>query len=476
MDKLILKVINTIEKYNMIQNGDKIIIAVSGGSDSICLLDILNHIKKQFNLSLMIAHVNHGIRKRESEVEARFVRLKSFHMNLPFEQLSIAVPAIAREKGLSIEQVGRTLRYRFFKNLLHKYQAQKIALGHHADDQVETVLMRIIRGSGLQGLRGIPAKRNEFIRPLIECSRLEIEAYCQRRKMTYCDDSSNREPIYLRNKIRHQLIPLLNKEYNPSICNHLLQLQTIVQDELVCWRELTEKYFLKALTRKYPSGIVLDCRQLTEWPVALQRHVIRKGLSHLRYYLADIQFNHIESIRGLCLTDRGEKCIDLPGGIRVRKSYQNLEIAHVNHLKKSVGDKKFSMWEYKLPVCEDKEYPQLGIKIITEWHSHIKSVWGEYLDSIKKDEACVDYDKLLLPLKIRNRRPGDRFKPLNSKFFKKIKSYFIDQKVPLYKREKVSLVVDDSDRIVWIVGFQIDDRFKITEQTKKILYIQKRDI
>ncbi len=476
MDKLILKVINTIKKYNMIQHGDKIIIAVSGGPDSICLFDILNQIKQQFELSLIIAHVNHGIRNRESEIEARFVRLKSFHRNLPFEQLSISVPAIAREKGLSIEQAGRTLRYHFFKDILHRYQAKKIALGHHADDQVETVLMRIVRGSGLQGLRGIPAKRNVFIRPLIECSRQEIEAYCQRRKIAYCVDSSNREPMYLRNKIRHQLIPMLTKEYNPSICSHLLQLQTIVQDELNFWEEITEKYYLKAIKEEHPCGIILDSKQLSEWPAALQRHVIRKGLRQLRDYLADIQFNHIESIRRLCLINQGEKYLDLPAGIRIRKSYHSLEIGYSEHVKKPEKDKKYYMWEYELPVGEDKNYPQLGIKMITERYNYAQAVRGKYLDSVEKDEAYVDYDKLILPLKLRNRRPGDRFKPLNSQFFKKIKSYFIDQKIPLYKRERINLVVDNFDRIVWIVGFQIDERFKITEQTKKILYIRKRDI
>lgn len=476
MDKLIGKVTETIEKYHLIHPGDKIIVAVSGGPDSICLLDILNYIRRQFELSLIIAHVNHGIRKRESKVEARFVRLKALHMNLPFEQLSVSVPAIAREKGFSIEQTGRTIRYHFFKKLLIKYQAHSIALGHHEDDQVETILMRIIRGSGLQGLRGIPARRDVFIRPLIECNQREIEDYCRRRKISYCVDSSNRQPMYLRNKIRHQLIPMLTKEYNQSIRNHLLQLQTIVQDELNYMEKLTEQYYLKALKKEYPSGIVLDSKQLTEWPVALQRRVIRKGLRHLRNYLADIQFNHIESIRQLCLMNRGEKYLDLPGEIRVRKSYQSLEIGYTSHIKKPEKDKKFTMWEYELPVCKEKDYPKLGIKVISERYDYSQSVREKCLDSAEKDEACVDYDQLILPLKIRNRRSGDRFKPLNSQFFKTIKSYFIDHKVPFYKREMINLVVDDSNRIVWIVGFQIDERFKITEQTKKILYIQKKNI
>ncbi|HNR65760.1 MAG TPA: tRNA lysidine(34) synthetase TilS, partial [Atribacterota bacterium] len=202
MDKLIRKVLKTIEKYSMIEKGDMIILAISGGPDSTCLLDILNQIKEQFKISLMVAHVHHGIRKKEADVEARFVRLKSFHLGLPFQQKFLSVPRMAKEKGLSIEQAGRRARYEFFLELADKYQAQKIALGHHADDQIETILMRLIRGSGLRGLRGIPPKRGVFIRPLIECTREEIEAYCKRRKLTFCFDSTNKEPMYLRNKIR----------------------------------------------------------------------------------------------------------------------------------------------------------------------------------------------------------------------------------------------------------------------------------
>ncbi len=473
-----MKVTKTIEKYQMLNPGDTIIVAVSGGPDSLCLLDILNRIKKRLRLSLIVAHVNHGIRVRESEVEARFVRLKSFRMNLPFEQLSVSIPEIAKEKSISLEQAGRNARYEYFKKIYKKYKAQSIALGHHADDQVETVLMRLIRGSGIDGLKGIPAKRAEFIRPLIECNQQEIETYCQRKKITYCIDSTNKEPMYLRNKIRHQLLPLLTEEYNPSIRSNLLQLQMIVQDELNYWETKTEQHYLKSIIKEQPSGIVLDIKYFMQCPVALQRRIIRKGLSHLRSYLADIQFNHVESIRELCMLNRGERYLDLPGNIRVRKSYQILEIGYASQIKKSgrSGDRKSNIWEYELPLCKEKDYPKIGIKMITEQYDYSESIRSECLSSIEKDETYIDYDKLDLPLRIRNRRPGDRFKPLNSNYFKKVKSYFIDLKIPLYKREMISLVIDNSNRIVWIVGFQIDNRFKITEETKRILYIRKKNL
>lgn len=456
----------------MIDPQDKIIVAVSGGADSVCLLDVLNYLKRRLRLFLVVAHVNHGIRGKESDNEAHFVRLKSYHFNLPFEQLSISVPSIAREKNLSIEQTGRILRYQFFKDLLKKYQAQKIALGHHMDDQVETILMRMIRGSGLQGLRGIPQVRSHFIRPLIESSRSEIEAYCHRCKIQYCVDSSNKEPKYLRNKIRHQLIPLLTEQYNSSVIRHLIQLQTIVQDELNFLEDITKQFYLKVIKKELPFGIVLDNQKLSNLPTALQRRVIRMGLQYISIYLSDIQFNHIESIRQLCMDSKGEKNLDLPNGIRVRKVYQDLEIIDGNKYTTFRATEKQNNWEYKLPICCTQYYPKLGIKMMTKL-VELPGNQAKYIANTKKEIVFLDYDKLILPLKIRNRRPGDRFIPLNSQFVKKVKSYFIDQKIPRYQRDEIILVTDNNNRIVWITEFQLDDRFKITEQTKRILSIKK---
>ena len=473
MDKLIIKVIKTIEKYGMIEEGDKIILAVSGGPDSTCLLDILNKIKEQLKISLFVAHVHHGIREKEADVEARFVRLKSYHLNLPFQQLSLSVPEMAKEMGLSIEQAGRIARYKFFQELIVKHQAQKIALGHHADDQIETILMRLIRGSGLRGLRGIPAKRNYFIRPLIECSRLEIEAYCKRRRLAYCFDSTNKEPRYFRNKIRQQLIPLLKEEYNPAIGKNLLQLQAIVNDELDFWDEITEHYYLKTLKKEGKYYIILDNHILRGWPAGIQRSVIRRALRHFKKFLEDIQFNHIEAIRLLYLKDEGEKFLDLPGEIRVRKSYQDLVLGFAKHLRITKKEETCKPVEFELALDREAVIADLGLKFIVQKYDYKYLDYENLINRISRSEACLDYDKLNFPLRVRGRKPGDRFQPLNSTFFKKVKDYFIDKKVDRYERDKAMLIVDNSNRIVWIAGFQIDNRFKITRKTKTVLHIQK---
>ena len=473
MDKLIIKVIKTIEKHRMIEEGDKIIIAVSGGPDSTCLLDILNKIKDRFNVFLIVAHVHHGIRKKEADIEARFVRLKSFHLNLPFEQAFLSIPEMAKEMGLSIEQVGRRARYKFFQELITKYQAQKVALGHHADDQIETILMRIIRGSGLRGLRGIPPKRNIFIRPLIESSRSEIESYCQRRKLAYCFDSTNKEPRYFRNKIRQQLIPLLTEEYNPAIGKNLLQLQTIVNDELNFWDEIIEHYYLKALKQEDDNYIILDNHRLRGWPAGIQRSVIRRSLRHFNKYLENIQFNHIEVIRSLYLKDEGEKFLDLPGAIRIRKGYQDLFFSRAEYLKINSRDEVREPVKYELSLDKETIIKDLGFKFVAREYQYKPSDYEQLIKRFCRNEAYLDYDSLNLPLRVRSRMPGDRFQPLNSTFFKKIKSSFIDEKIDRYERDKIMLVVDNDNQVVWIDGFQVDNRFKITRNTKRILYIKR---
>jgi len=460
----------------MIQHGDKIVVAVSGGADSMCLLSILNHLKQQYSLSLYIAHINHGIRKEESKAELSFVRMISSRIKIPFESLSVSIPNIAKEKGLSIEQAGRDVRYKFFLDVLKKYQAQKVATGHHLDDQVETVLMRIIRGSGLQGLRGIPPIRNYFIRPLIECNQKEIIAYCKRNKIIYCFDSSNNELFYFRNKIRHQLIPLLEKEYNSSVRKNLSTLRAIVQDEYNFLEEITKKYYSRLLKEQNPQNIILDINQLLKLPTGLQRRIIREALNRLQNHLQNIQFKHIENIRELCLTDKGEKYLNLSQGIQIRKSYQALEFRYKKQVDKIWNNKQNNILEFKLPLCREEKYPSLGIKIKSQKYNISPAAFSECIKNKEKEQAYFDYDKLELPLKIRNRRQGDRFKPLNCNYFKKIKSYFIDLKIPLHERDNVLFVVDKLDRIVWIIGYQVDDRFKITKQSKEILNIKKFDL
>ncbi|MDD4363160.1 MAG: tRNA lysidine(34) synthetase TilS, partial [Atribacterota bacterium] len=384
----------------------------------------------------------------------------------------------AKKENISIEQAGRKIRYFFYNELKLKYQAQKVAIGHHSNDQIETVLMRIIRGTGLEGLTGIPAKREHYIRPLLECSRSEIEDYCYKNKIIYFLDSSNEDQKYFRNKIRNALLPLIAKEYNSSIYSNLLQLQDIAQEELILLRTITEKYYLETLIKKYKNWIKLDIQKLKNHPVALQRRILRKSLKQIKFNLDNINYRHIEKIRRICLKNDGEKYYNLPGKLSIRKSYSELLLKYNEVIKKKDTGYSFDNWKVELPLYKTKKIPKISAIISSKIYEYdninIKDL-KKLFNNISKNEAYIDFDKLLFPLSIRARNFGDKFKPLNSNYYKKIKSYFIDEKIPLYKRGKCGILVDGQDRIVWIIGLQLDDRYKITENTKKILYLKKED-
>ncbi|MFH1001963.1 MAG: tRNA lysidine(34) synthetase TilS, partial [bacterium] len=211
------KVLQTIKKFDMLSFNDRILIGISGGPDSVTLLNILLSFKKRYNLSFFIAHLDHMLRGRESDEDVNFVKNLAQVFGLPCEIKSSNLTKITRKEHLTLEEAARKYRYKFFLETARKFETNKIALGHNADDQVETVLMRFLRGSGLEGLMGIPPVRGKIIRPLIECSRTEIEEYCKENKIEYRVDSSNKEVVYFRNKIRLELLPLLSKSYNKNI-------------------------------------------------------------------------------------------------------------------------------------------------------------------------------------------------------------------------------------------------------------------
>ena len=224
------KILQTIEKFDMLSFNDRILIGLSGGPDSVTLLNVLLSFKKKYNLSFFIAHLDHMLRGEESDKDVSFVKNLAQELGLLCEVKSCNLKEIVQKEHLSLEETAREYRYKFYYETAKKIQANKIALGHNADDQVETVLMRFLRGSGLEGLMGIPPVRGKIIRPLIECSREEIEEYCQDHKIGYRIDSSNKEVVYFRNKIRLELLPLLSKDYNKNIKGIILRLRNIVSE------------------------------------------------------------------------------------------------------------------------------------------------------------------------------------------------------------------------------------------------------
>lgn len=468
------KVLETIKKFDMLSFDDKVLVGVSGGPDSVALLKILLSFRQKYNLSIYIAHLNHMLRGRESDEDADFVKNLAQKLDLPCEVKSCNLSEIVKKKQSNLEEIAREYRYKFYSETTEKLKTNKIALGHNADDQVETILMRLLRGSGLEGLTGIPPVRNKIIRPLIECTRKEIEEYCQIHKIEYRIDSSNKETIYFRNKIRLELLPLLSKEYNKNIKDIILRLQSMVSEVYTYLQQKTELLFREIVKVEGQERIIVDLKKFNTLSLALKRRIIRKSIEVIKGNLYSINFAHNNEILKLSEYQSGEKEVYLPENLRAKKSYNQL-IIYRKRVFKNWVDEISTPWEYNILISGKTKIKALDIEFETRILDSAEIKSSLYFDEKKpKGEFIefIDYDKVKFPLKLRNRRIGDRFYPLKMIGEKKVKEYFIDNKIPKSHRDLVPILVDSENKIIWIVGMRMDNRVKITSASKKLLYLK----
>jgi len=458
----------------MLSFNDRVLIGVSGGPDSVTLLNVLLSFKKRYNLSFFIAHLDHMLRGKESDEDVNFVKNLAQELGLPCEVKSCNLTEIARKEHLTLEEAAREHRYKFYLETVKKFKTNKIALGHNVDDQVETVLMRFLRGSGLEGLIGIPPVRGKIIRPLIECSREEIEEYCKENKIGYRVDSSNKEVVYFRNKIRLELLPLLSKDYNKNIKDTILRLRSIISEVSAYLNQETELLF-KEIVRKGNSEVaIIDLKKFTSLPLALKRRIIRKSIEVVKGNLYTISFRHNNEILELTEYQLGEKEIYLPDNLRAKKIYNKI-IIYKKRISKDRTEEIPTPWEYDILIPGKTEIKSLSIKveiktldsaeIKSSLYFNRKKSKGEFLE-------FIDYNKVKLPLKLRNRRSGDRFYPLKMKGLKKVKDFFIDNKIPKSHRDSIPILADSEDQIIWIVGMRLDNRVKVGSDTKKVFCIK----
>ena len=304
------KVLETIKKYNMVENGEKVVLAVSGGPDSICMLDILNDIKNDetidMNFEIVIAHVNHMIRK-EAEEDAKYVKKYCEEKQIEFYSKSIDVQKMANNNKIGLEEAGRKARYDFFDEILEKTNAQKIAIAHNKNDKVETVLMHILRGSGINGLKGIEPKREKYIRPLIECERNEIEEYCNDKNLQPRIDKTNFENEYTRNKVRNLLIPYIQKEFNPNLIKTIDRLSNLVAEEENYMDKQVEKVYKEILISENQKEIQLDLKRFNIQEKVIKSRVILYTITRLFGNSQGIERIHIEDIIKLCSNNIGNK-------------------------------------------------------------------------------------------------------------------------------------------------------------------------
>ena len=304
------KILETIKKYNMIENGEKVVLAVSGGPDSICMLDILKDIKNDekidMNFEIVVAHVNHMIRK-EAEEDEKYVKKYCEEKQIEFYSKSIDVQKMANNNKIGLEEAGRKARYDFFDEILEKTNAQKIAIAHNKNDKVETVLMHILRGSGINGLKGIEPKRGKYIRPLIESERNEIEGYCNEKNLQPRIDKTNFENEYTRNKVRNLLIPYIQKEFNPNLIQTIDRLSNLVAEEEDYMDKQVQKIYEEILISENEKEIQLDLKTFNLQEKVIKSRLILYTITRLFGNSKGLEKIHIEDIIKLCSNNIGNK-------------------------------------------------------------------------------------------------------------------------------------------------------------------------
>lgn len=457
---MIHKVLEVIEQFGMISYGDRIIVAVSGGPDSMCLLHVLNEIKQKFGLSLYAAHVNHCLRGEEADKDQLYVEGFCKGLGIQCFSRKIDINKFAEERHLSSESAGREARYEFFNELLGKLGAQKVALAHNANDQAETVLMRIIRGTGMEGITGIkPVREGIFIRPLIHTSRSSIESYCTEHELHPRIDRTNLESIYARNKIRLELIPYIAENFNREIITVLNRMAETASIDNDYMEKEAEKIYSKHC-RKIQNKIIIDKDAFLEHESVLTR-TLRLAVSAIKGNKYNLEKVHIYDLINLQKSGTGRK-INLPGKLVGYNNYENIEM----YIDEGSGNIRQSE-EYTLYINGETYISELGIKVSTRLVNKKEKISLKEENNIK----YFDFDKIKEDVSIRTRRNGDRFTPFGMSGSKKLKDLFIDLKIAQEERDKVPLICF-GEEIAWVVGYRISESYKINKDTRNILEIQ----
>ena len=464
------EVLTFIQSHKLLAPGDRVLVAVSGGPDSVALLHLLYDLREELELRLEVAHLQHGIRGAEAQEDARFVAELAQKLGLPFHLKEVNLRQIKSAAGKgNLEALARAERYRFFEAVARERNLGKIATAHTQDDQAETVLMWLLRGSGLKGLGGMPpthqldgtniesASCPVVIRPLLGVSRTEIEEYLNERHLTFRLDRSNQDLSFLRNWIRLKLIPQLKEKMDRNLPSRLAQQAELIREE----DDLLDA-LANAAINEIRTAEGMNRGSLLKHSKAMQRRLLRLWIEATRGHLRGLDFQHIEALLDLIADGPPQGRLSIPGGWQLVKEYETLRLEKQS---RRMGQ-QCACYSYALQIGEDLHIHEAGLMIQTR---AISLPLPSLPDNLT--EAVFDVASLAADLTLRNFRHGDRFQPLGMAGHKKVKELFIEKKLPLVVRASLPLLLL-GDEVIWIPGYGRSELGKVTPATKAILHLK----
>ena len=478
---------NYIEQHQLLPEQGTIIVAVSGGADSLCLLHILHQLcgsgKRYPHLQLHVAHLNHLLRGVASSADADDVARLAAGWGLPATIGTIDVPALARTEHRSIEDAARTARYRFLREVA---QGRPIAVAHHADDQVETLLLHWLRGSGLSGMSGMLPRHQDIIRPLLAVTHAQTVAYCQQHDLTPLEDASNSDPHFLRNRIRHELLPLL-ESMNPGIRSTLLRNTEVISVDVQWLEAQVDTCWPSIVLTEQENHSTLDISALLALPLSLQRHLLRRLTAQLCAGQSPLELRHyllLEELLRREVTDASLLALDLPAQLVVTRNFNTVTFTRLKSNREKTQQPVFSIADQEqiLPVpgqiaiqntpwlASAELVPPLQTQQVRQ--ALLREEWSQVWQilPVTRHSIYIDADQVGSLIRVRTRRPGDRILPLGMAYEKKVQDVLVNARMPRTERASLPLFFSAS-HCIWVAGVHIDDRVRLTPQTQRILHL-----
>ena len=463
----------TIRTHGLLPPGSRVAVALSGGADSVALLFALRELADEERFRVAgAAHLNHQLRGPEADADAQFCRDLAGRFEMPIEIEQVDVAELARDSGASIEHAAHTARYAFFERAAARLGATVVAVAHTKDDQAETVLLRLLRGAGPRGLSGMYPRAGLVVRPFLETRRSDVRDFLRERHIAFREDASNDDPAIPRNRIRHELLPLLDTRFAPGVVDVLDREATIAREDADYLDDAAREAAARLIS-KSAGGVALDADALLAEPPAIRRRVIRLAQQMAAGPTRFVGFDAGEAVRRFVVSKETGQ-LDLPGH-RVNRRGNSVVLTRSRGREKPAQAADFI---YRLEVPGRVAVPEAACAISADTRSVPtgRSAGEVWQLAGRSDEAVIEAGRLSAPLSVRNRRSGDTFRPLGLQGRKTLQDFFVDAKIDRFEREITPVVVDSAGRIIWVAGHALAQEFRVTDATKDVVILKRLPI